>query len=66
MKKSEAIEKAGSLTKLAEILGISVQAVSKWPGNKLPPLRVYELKAKKPRWFRVAKAPAASETQASA
>ena len=57
MTKTEAIAKAGNANKLAALLGISRQAVSKWP-EKVPPLRVYQLREIKPRWFRKAKVPA--------
>ena len=62
MKKTEAIALAGSPLKLAEILGISRQAVSKWPGEHVPELQLYRLREKKPRWFRKPRAvPATSE-----
>jgi DNA-binding transcriptional regulator YdaS (Cro superfamily) len=53
MNKSDAIAKAGSITQLARLLGISHQAVSKW-GDKMPLLQVYRLREIKPRWFRKA------------
>ncbi len=52
MKKTDAIRLAGSPLKLAEILGISRQAVSKWPGEHVPELQIYRLRERKPRWFR--------------
>jgi transcriptional repressor of cell division inhibition gene dicB len=51
MTKDQAVAKAGSATKLAAILGVTKQAVSMW-GDELPPLRVYQLREKKPHWFR--------------
>ena len=54
MTKSEAIRRAGSQAELARLLGISPQAVSKWPGDKLPALQRYRLKELRPRWFRKA------------
>ena len=54
MDKSEAIKRAGSSAELARLLGIKRQAVDKWPGNSIPPLRIYQLKELKPRWFKVA------------
>lgn len=42
MKTQEAIQKFGSKRKIAELLGISVQAVQAWPEN-VPPLREYQL-----------------------
>lgn len=62
MKKTEAIALAGSPGKLAEILGITRQAVSAWPGEHVPELQLYRLREKKPRWFRKPRAvPAPSE-----
>lgn len=49
VKKSDAITRAGGVGKLAELLGISKQAVSKWAD--IPPLQVYRLREMKPRWF---------------
>lgn len=43
MKTAEAIEHFGSIRKLAEALGLSVQAVYRW-GEDVPPLRVYQIK----------------------
>lgn len=59
MDKTEAIRLAGSASELARVLGISPQAVSKWP-RKVPPLQVYRLRELRPRWFRKAKAKAAA------
>jgi len=50
MDKHTAITLAGSASKLAQLLGISRQAVSKW--ESIPPLQVYRLRELKPRWFR--------------
>jgi predicted transcriptional regulator len=55
MTKTEAVARAGNANKLAALLGISPQAVSKWP-ETIPPLRLYQLREKKPRWFRKARA----------
>ena len=49
MNKSTAIKLAGSATALAGLLKISRQAVEKW--EKLPPLRVYQLRELRPEWF---------------
>lgn len=57
MTKTEAIAKAGSARKLAAVLGISKQAVCQWP-ESIPPLRLYQLRERKPRWFRKPKAEA--------
>ena len=51
MRKTLAIKKAGSIRALAELLGVTTQAVHKWPLD-LPPLRVFQLKEKKPGWFK--------------
>lgn len=56
MTKQEAINLAGSAAELANVLGISRQAVCQWPGDSIPPLQVYRLRERKPRWFRKPKA----------
>lgn len=50
MKKTTAIKKAGSAYRLAKLLNISKQAVSKWPRD-IPPLREMQLKEMFPEWF---------------
>ena len=50
MKKKEAIKLAGSAYKLAKMLGVQRQAVSKW-GDDVPPLRVYQLRELYPDVF---------------
>ena len=45
----DAIRMAGTQEKLAALLNVTRSAVSQW-GEHMPPLRVYELKAIKPRW----------------
>jgi len=50
MTKEEAIKRAGSAQKLAQILGISHSAVSQW--DEIPELRLFQLKVLKPSWFR--------------
>lgn len=49
MSKEEAIEKAGGLTRLAELLGITPAAVSQW--ETVPQARVWQLRVLKPSWF---------------
>lgn len=43
MKTSEAIQLFGSIRRVAEALGVSVQAVYAW-GDLVPPLRAYQLR----------------------
>jgi hypothetical protein len=43
MNTSEAVELAGSVRKLAKVLGISTQAIYNW-GGTVPELRVYQLR----------------------
>ena len=50
MKKKEAIKLVGSAYRLAKMLGIRRQAVSKW-GDDVPPLRVYQLAERYPDVF---------------
>lgn len=50
MKKTRAIELAGSATELASVFGITQGAVSQW-GEHIPPLRVLQLKELRPAWF---------------
>lgn len=46
------IDKAGGPRKLAALLDVSIQAVHKWrKDNRLPQLRVYELRERRPEWF---------------
>ena len=51
MNKQTAIQKAGSVRALAQLLGVTHQAVYAW-GDELPPLQAYRLRELKPRWFR--------------
>ena len=43
MNTSEAVALAGSVRKLAKVLGISTQAIYNW-GGQVPELRVYQLR----------------------
>ena len=54
MTKDEAIRLAGGEVPLAELLGVTRQAVNKW--GDIPQLRLYQLKERKPSWFRVRRA----------
>ncbi|ALP62382.1 Cro/CI family transcriptional regulator [Paraburkholderia caribensis] len=51
MTKSELINRAGGVARLAKLLCVSSQAVSKWPDAGIPPLRLYQLRDLKPEWF---------------
>lgn len=51
MTKSELLAVAKSGAAVAMALGISPQAVSKW-GERIPELRLYQLRRLRPRWFR--------------
>ncbi len=51
MTKAEAIQLAGGVQKLAKLLAIRHQAIYQWPAD-VPPLRVYQLKELRPKWFR--------------
>ena len=62
MKKTTAIKKAGSAYKLAKMLGISKQAVSKWP-EKIPEQREAQLRESNPKWFRQPAKPIAEVAQ---
>jgi len=51
MNTDTAIQKAGSVKALADVLGVSVQAVYLWQRRgRLPDLRVYQLKERRPEW----------------
>lgn len=50
MDTKQAIEKAGSAVALAELLGITRQAISQW-GDSVPQARVWQLKVLRPGWF---------------
>lgn len=57
MNKSTAVKKAKSAYKLAQILGISRQAVSKWHGQ-IPVAQEEKLMKIRPEWFRKTITPA--------
>lgn len=50
MEKTQAIRLAGSQSELAKLLGISQPAVSRW-GDRIPEMRVWQLRVLKPEWF---------------
>ena len=48
----EQLLKETTLYKVAKVLGTTPSACYKWKKNgKIPALRLYELKEKKPHWF---------------
>jgi hypothetical protein len=51
MDTKKAIKLAGTAMALAQLLGITRQAISQW-GDQVPPARVWQLKAMKPEWFK--------------
>lgn len=50
MKKKSAVKKARSAYRLAQLLGITRQAVSKW-GDDVPAAQVEKLRKSHPHWF---------------
>jgi len=50
MTKQEAIDKAGSVQELANLLRISREAIYQW--KEIPESRVWQLKVLKPAWFK--------------
>jgi hypothetical protein len=55
MDKKELIKKAGGVTALARLLGISPPAIYQW--KTIPQARLWQLKALKPEWFPIADPP---------
>ena len=51
MKTAALIEAAGGARKVADALGTSTQAIYAW-GDDVPLLRLYQLKAEQPQWFK--------------
>jgi Mn-dependent DtxR family transcriptional regulator len=48
----EEIQKFATLYQIAKILGVSPPSCYKWKEtNKIPDLRLYQLKEKRPEWF---------------
>jgi DNA-binding transcriptional regulator YdaS (Cro superfamily) len=50
MKTKQAIQLAGSVIKLATLLGISRMAIYQW-GEDVPQARLWQMKVIKPEWF---------------
>jgi hypothetical protein len=50
METKTAIALAGSATALAQILGVTISAVSQW-SDKLPEGRYFQLRCLRPKWF---------------
>jgi hypothetical protein len=50
VKTSDAIEKAGGKRALAELLGITAQAIQGW-GETVPKARQFMIKTLRPEWF---------------
>jgi hypothetical protein len=64
METKTAIALAGSATALAQILGVTISAVSQW-SDELPAGRYYQLRVMRPKWFNKAGEPIKPEpTQA--
>jgi predicted transcriptional regulator len=55
MNANEAIQKAGSVSGLARILGVTRQAVQQYRKTGIPGRRELELMALRPEWFRKGK-----------
>lgn len=51
IKTETVVKAAGSYRVIAELFGISTQAVHAW-GKFVPPLRALQLKAAKPEWLK--------------
>lgn len=51
MDKLDLIEAAGGVRPLADLLGLSTQAVYKWKAE-VPPLQQFRIRELRPQWFR--------------
>ncbi len=51
LSKSAAIARAGGVSRLARILGLTPSSVTQWRGDVIPPLRRYQLLEERPEWF---------------
>lgn len=56
MKTDQAVERAGGIKPLAEILGITISAVMQW-GEEIPQAREWQLRVMRPEWFRAEATP---------
>jgi predicted transcriptional regulator len=54
MNKQDAIAKARGVKHLAALLDVTPSAVSQW-GEELPQARMWQLRLKKPSWFKAKK-----------
>ena len=45
------LKKHATLYRVAKILGMTPPSVYKWAKTGIPPLRLYQLKEKRPEWF---------------
>jgi hypothetical protein len=50
MKTAQAIELAGGRKALADLLGVTLSAISQWDDD-VPQSRVWQLRVLKPEWF---------------
>ena len=50
VKTTDVLANAGGRRKLAELLGVTTQALYLW-GDDVPELRVYQLRVLRPEWF---------------
>jgi transcriptional repressor of cell division inhibition gene dicB len=53
MKTAEALQRAGGLRPLADLLGITPSAISQW-GENVPDARIWQLRVLRPDWFKSA------------
>jgi hypothetical protein len=47
----EELQKHATLYRVAKILGMTPPSCYKWIKTGIPPLRLYQLKEKRPEWF---------------
>ena len=51
LSKTYAVARAGGVSRLARILGLTPSSVTQWRGDEIPPLRRYQLLEVRPEWF---------------